>query len=372
MKKNVRVISLALAALLLVSACFCITGCKKHEVKMTEKSNGLYDYEEVRQINETLRMPYPLGTREAAFGSEFESYGGIPDHAEIFRSKDNLDITYTLSTLELKYGEPDKNTELIATGFTIRAANKTIIRNADGSTTPLYTTDRAVLGISVGNSIDKAKEKLLEAGYEQIYEETPVDDGLPHSREFSFRKGIVIVSFAVETENDISSIRVWIPYRDKDIDALNKKSHLPADLGLFYSVMINPNFKYSGKNTTSRRYESEDGCIAIMRGFPDVKDAAMTAEVSFTSTEYDALGVKVGMTSEEAENILTEAGCTKDSDGLYVFGNVAAIRLTVENGTVARIAATLRPSTNLTDTAVSGDEATPSPVLDENARKAND
>lgn len=136
--------------------------------------------------------------------------------------------------------------------------------------------------------------------------------------------------------------------------------------------MINPNFKYSGKNTTSRRYESEDGCIAIMRGFPDVKDAAMTAEVSFTSTEYDALGVKVGMTSEEAENILTEAGCTKDSDGLYVFGNVAAIRLTVENGTVARIAATLRPSTNLTDTAVSGDEATPSPVLDENARKAND
>ena len=55
-----------------------------------------------------------------------------------------------------------------------------------------------------------------------------------------------------------------------------------------------------------------------------------------------------------------------------VFGNVAAIRLTVENGTVARIAATLRPSTNLTDTAVSGDEATPSPVLDENARKAND
>lgn len=195
---------------------------------------------------------------------------------------------------------------------------------------------------------------------------------MPHSREFSFRKGIVIVSFAVETGNDISSIRVWIPYRDKDIDALNKKSHLPADLGLFYSVMINPNFKYSGKNTTSRRYESEDGCIAIMRGFPDVKDAAMTAEVSFTSTEYDALGVKVGMTSEEAENILTEAGCTKDSDGLYVFGNVAAIRLTVENGTVARIAATLRPSTNLTDTAVSGDEATPSPVLDENARKAND
>lgn len=372
MKKNVRAISLTIAALLLVSACFCITGCKKHEVKMTEKNNGLYEYEEVRQINETLRMPYPLGTKEAAFGSEFESYGGIPDHAEIFRSKDNLDITYTLSTLELKYGEPDKNTELIATGFTIRAANKTIIRNADGSTTPLYTTDRAVLGISVGNSIDKAKEKLLDAGYEQIYEETPADDGLPHSREFSFRKGIVIVSFAVETGNDISSIRVWIPYRDKDIDALNKKSHLPADLGLFYSVMINPNFKYSGKNTTSRRYESEDGCVAIMRGFPDVKDAAMTAEVSFTSTEYDALGVKVGMTSEEAERILTEAGCTKDSDGLYVFGNVAAIRLTVENGTVARIAATLRPSTNLTDTAVSGDEATPSPVLDENARKAND
>ena len=41
MKKNVRVISLALAALLLVSACFCITGCKKHKVKMTEKADAI-------------------------------------------------------------------------------------------------------------------------------------------------------------------------------------------------------------------------------------------------------------------------------------------------------------------------------------------
>ena len=45
---------------------------------MTEKNNGLYDYEEVRQINETLRMPYPLGTREAAFGSEFNPTAAFP------------------------------------------------------------------------------------------------------------------------------------------------------------------------------------------------------------------------------------------------------------------------------------------------------
>ena len=183
MKKNVRVISLALAALLLVSACFCITGCKKHEVKMTEKNNGLYDYEEVRQINETLRMPYPLGTREAAFGSEFESYGGIPDHAEVFRSKDNLDITYTLSTLELKYGAPDKNAELIATGFTIRAANKTIIRNADGSTTPLYTTDRAMMSESLSTEIERAlntlngrEKEIIEMSYGINHQEMTLEE----------------------------------------------------------------------------------------------------------------------------------------------------------------------------------------------------
>lgn len=371
MNKKIKTISLILSILMLVSACLCLAGCKKDKIEMTEKNNGLYDYEEVRELNETLRMPYPLGTKESAFGSEFESYGGIPDHAETFRSKDNLDITYTLSTFELKYGEPDKNTELIATGFTIRAANKTIMRNSDGSTTPLYTTDRSVLGICVGNSIGNAEKKLTEAGYEKIYQETPVDDGLPHSREFSFRKGIIIFSLAVETDDDISSMRVWIPYYDKDIDALNKASNLPADLGLFYSVMVNSSFKYSGKNATSRRYESEDGCVAIMRGFPDVRDNAMTAEVSFTSTEYDALGVKVGMTLEEAEKLFKQAGCTKDSDGLYVFGAVAAVQLTVEDGVIVRVAATLRPSTNLTEADTADTAVTPATTIDAGSRRAD-
>lgn len=83
------------------------------------------------------------------------------------------------------------------------------------------------------------------------------------------------------------------------------------------------------------------------------------------------LGVKVGMTLDEAENILTEAGAQKVRMGCTYSAMLPPIRLTVENGTVARIAATLRPSTNLTDTAVSGDEAAPSPVLDESARKVD-
>ena len=53
MKKNVRAISLTIAALLLVSACFCITGCKKHEVKMTEKNNKI---KQITAINKYIYL----------------------------------------------------------------------------------------------------------------------------------------------------------------------------------------------------------------------------------------------------------------------------------------------------------------------------
>ena len=72
------------------------------------------------------------------------------------------------------------------------------------------------------------------------------------------------------------------------------------------------------------------------------------------SDEYDVLGAKVGMTEEEAERLLLEKGCEKNEDGLFVYNSVAAVQLTVENGAVKRIAATLKPSTNLTNIELEG------------------
>ena len=61
------------------------------------------------------------------------------------------------------------------------------------------------------------------------------------------------------------------------------------------------------------------------------------------------LGVKCGMSEDEAKRLLTEGGCTEDENGYFIWGSVAAVRLTVENGVVTKITACLRPSTNLTN-----------------------
>ncbi len=327
--------------------------------KSTSKSNPLYGFDEIREINETLKMPYMLGEWEsevAKNGFEPSDSGKIEHHLVRYRAnvKDNSDISYTLGTRELHYGEPDPSTKLYVTGFRIMPKNKEIVNNGDGTRTPVYTTSRSVLGIKVGDLIENAREKLLSLGYTVVYEQQTTPNGLPGSREHTYRKGCVMISMAVESTNDISQISVWVPYYSPEIAALNAACHLPADLGLVYSVLENEAFTYAGKTRVAKKYETEDGSVAIVRGFPDYSDMILTAEVSFTSEAYDVLGVKVGMTEEEASRMLLEKGCTQNREGVFVYNEVAAVQLTAEDGVVTRIAATLKPSTNLTNIELEG------------------
>ncbi len=342
-----------LLALLIAAASFiCLASfaaCKENGGLPTGKDNPFASFPEVVELNNSIEMPAAMGESQANLEKlGFEYYAGIENHLVRHRSKDYKDVIYTLSTYEMHYGEPDSSIALYVTGFRIMPENKTIEKDKDGNTYPVYTTSRSVFGFKLGDDIEKARETLLSKGYEIIYEEQKKEGGLPKTYEHSFRKGVVMVSLGAETGGDISQMNIWIPYFDEEIDKLNRQSELPADLGLIYSVMTNPDFAYAGKNKTSRRYETADGCVAIMRGFPDYMDMSMTAEVSFASDKYNVLGVKAGMTEAEARELLISKGCREES-GVFVFNSVAAVQLTVENGVVTRVAATLRPSTNLSN-----------------------
>ena len=357
MKKN-KGSCAALAALMLICAVFsAFAACSGNANgnSRTGNDNPFRNFPEVVELNDNIEMPAVMGESESKLASiGFEYYSGAEHHLTRYRSTKAQDLIYTMSTYEMQYGEPDPSLELYVTGFRIMPENKTIEKNPDGSTYPVYTTSRSVFGIKLGDDIKQAREVLFKKGYEIIYEETKNETGLPKTYEYSYRKGAVMISIGAERGDDISQMNVWIPYYDEDINALNKQSDLPADLGLIYSVVTNKDFSYAGKNSTSRRYETEDGCIAIMRGFPDYIDMSMTCEVSFTSDKYNVLGVKVGMTEDEARTALINKGCSRDSDNVYVFNAVAAVQLTVENGIVTRLAATLKPSTNITGIEVEG------------------
>ena len=341
-------VAAAVLACTVLTAVLLSAACSKGGMT-TDKSNPFASFAEVVELNAELQAPAVMGESQKNIERlGYESTGGVEHHLMTYRCKESRDVIYTLSTYEMHYGEPDKSTEIYVTGMRILPENKTIEKDKDGKTYPVYTTSRSVFGIKLGDDIEGAREKLLAKGYEILYEEPRKEGGLPKTYEHSFRKGAVVISLGAENGGDISQMNIWIPYFDEEIGRINSMSHLPADLGITYSVMTNSAFTYAGKNSTSRRYETEDGCVAIMRGFPDLIDMGMTAEVSFTSDKYDVLGVKTGMTEDEARNILVEKGCTEEN-GLFVFNSVAAVQLTVENGIVTRIAATLKPSTNLSN-----------------------
>ncbi|MBR0156483.1 MAG: hypothetical protein IJM20_03070 [Clostridia bacterium] len=341
MKTIAKIMALVFAAALVLPLFAC---GKKSDVETMLKR------EEVDEFNAELVAPYKLGESEETLKKGgYESYSGIEHHYMRYHSPSNQDVGYSCGTYELHYGEPDPKLELYVVGIRITPQGKTIQKNEDGSTTPVYTTSRSIFGIKVGDNIETARQILLGKGYTVIYEDTEkvTPNGLPKSREITFRKGVIMFSMGVERTDDISQISIWVPYYEPQIETFNSQSHLPADLGLQYSVLLNKDFAYAGKNQTSRKYETPDGSVAIMRGFPDYTDMMMTAEVSFTSDKYDVLGVKVGMTEDEAVNKLTALGCTEESGGIYTYNSVAAIKLEVSNGVVVRVAAVLRPSTDL-------------------------
>lgn len=364
MKKNSvkRLAAIFAAALMLASV---VTGCDDNKAKQGEnysgnmsESNPLYALDEVKELNANLEAPMLFGMSE----SEASKYGyelmenGIENHLRTYRCKEAKDVAYTFGTRELYYGEPSKYTKLYVTAMRITPEGKTIEKNADGSTTPVYTTSRSVFGIKVGDYITDARKKIASFGYETVFEEQ-FTGGLPKTLDNAYRKGAIMITLGAESGlGDISSIYVWIPYDEPEINKLNERSNLPVDLGNMYSIMSNPAFKYvqNSKTSTSRTYASEDGCVAIMRGFPDYRDMSMTAEVSFITTDYDVLGVKVGMSEDEAKQALLAAGCSEDGSGYFIFNSVAAVRLTCENGVVSMISACLRPSTNLSGITLSG------------------
>lgn len=342
----------------LLTAAVSLTACsgnkpgENHNGKMSE-NNPLYALEEIRELNETLEAPFLFGMSESEVkkGGYEALEGGIENHIKTYRCKDAQDAIYTLGTRELHYGEPSKDTKLYVTGLRILPAGKTIQKNPDGSTTPVYTTTRSVLGIKVGDYITEARQKLIDRGYEVVFEEK-FNGGLPKTLDNAYRKGAVMITLGAESGlGDISQIYIWIPYDEPEINRFNERCELPVELGNMYSIMMNPEFKYvqNSKTNVTRTYGAEDGSVAIMRGFPDYRDMSMTAEVGFVSDEYHVLGVKCGMSEAEAKELLLKGGCTEDSSGYFIWGSVAAVRLTVENGAVTKITACLRPSTNLTN-----------------------
>lgn len=338
----------------LLSALMCLMACSAHNYngKMSE-NNPLYALEEVRELNESLKAPFLLGMSESDVksGGYEATDNGIEHHLMSYRCKDALDVSYTLGTRELHYGEPSEDTSLYVTAFRITPAGKTLKKNSDGSSTPVYETTRSVLGIKVGDYISEARQKLIDRGYEVVFEEK-FNGGLPKTLDNAFRKGSVMITLGAESGlGDISQIYVWIPYDEPEINRFNERCELPVDLGNMYSIMMNPEFKYvqNSKTNVTRTYGAEDGSIAIMRGFPDYRDMSMTAEIGFISDKYHVFGVKCGMSETEARNLLLAGGCTEDESGYFIYNSIAAVRLTVENGIVTKLTACLRPSTNLTN-----------------------
>ena len=365
MKKLIRKKLLALmVALLSFALSLMLNGCKEqakpgdnYKGKMSE-DNPLYALDEIRELNESLAAPFLFGMSESEVkNGTFEATdGGIEHHLMTYRSKNARDVVYTLGTREMHYGEPEEDTKLYVTALRIMPAAKTIQKNDDYTTTPIYETTRSVLGIKVGDYITEARQKLIDRGYEVVFEEK-FNGGLPKTLDNAFRKGAVMITLGAESGlGDISQIYIWLPYDEPEINRFNEKSELPVELGNMYSIMMNPEFKYvqNSKTNVTRTYGAEDGSVAIMRGFPDYRDMPMTAEVGFISDEYSVLGVKCGMSEEEAKRLLVEGGCTEDESGYFIYNSVAAVRLTIENGAVTKITACLRPSTNISGIEISG------------------
>ena len=363
MKMTKRIISVGLAAMMFIACLAFLAGCscsEKQKFLETPKDNILYEYDEVRELNGYSRVPYMLGTAKQDIKSDYEyRNGSAENHYESYRSKENKDVMYLLSTKEYHYNE--KSDTLYVTGFRVNAEDKELKKAADGSTYYEYTTSRNVLGIKIGDKIDAAEKVLKKYGYEKLYNET-WEGGLPKTLEYTFKKGIVVVTLGVESGvNDVTQIYVWIPYFTEDIDAFNAECHLPADLGFSYSVYANSSFEYDKKTPIERAYKTADGCYAILRGFPDYVDPGMTAFVSFTSSSYDVLGIKTGTSVNDAAAKLTGAGWTETNDvytslltnregdvrfftkGVVVIGLVSA----PGSDTVTTIEVSLAESTNI-------------------------
>ena len=300
MSAGMKKLTAVLIAAILLAAAACANTADPGK---TGENGPLDEFEEVRELNEALEMPLPLGASESEVRRKgFESFDSSVEHSLMrFRSADAKDVTYTVGTRELRYGEPDPSAGLYVTGFRVTAASSSVKKNDDGSTTVVYSSPRSALGVSVGDMIGEAREKLLARGYTALYEE-PKREGLPKTYEHSFRKGVIVFTLGAENDGSISQLSVWIPYYAPEIDALNERSSLPAELGLIYSAVANPAFGYAGKDATSRRYEAEDGSAdEDSSSRSELSADAGTSDVEPAADEGSEGGSGDGGTEEERE-----------------------------------------------------------------------
>lgn len=313
-----RTISAAIAMLITVlMACACMSCASGRE---TPESNMLKDFPEVVEFNKNSVIPELLGTPRSELGNGYALRSGVVNHVENYLSTDNLDVSYMLGTREIYSEGETPASELYVTGLRVRAEDKKIA-SVNGKRTTNYITSRKVMGLKVGVDYKEAIEHLKKFSYELIYEEVPTSS-LPTSREVALKKGIIVISLAVETGGDVSSFNVWIPYDTSEIDAVFANSYLPASLGLVYDcyASTDPVFEYYMKNEdqSGRVYKADDGSIAVMLGYPDISDYIMCSQVTFSNPKYNVDGASVGMTFGECIKKLTAAGWTlyKDSSTL--------------------------------------------------------
>lgn len=319
MKKINRIISIALAALMLTVCLAVLSGCgSKQKYVETPENNALYSFEEVRELNGNSKLPVLLGTDRSEMSGGYEKFGGSDNHYETHRSKDNKYVAYYLSTLDYHYNTNDQADTIYTVGVRISPENMEIKKNSDGTTYAVYTTSWNVLGFKIGDKIDKADSILTSYGYESLFKEEWTTS-LPKTLEYTYRKGIIVITLGVESDSMVvSQMYVWIPYRTENIDAFNSECNLPANLGFAYSVYANPNFSQdkSANTKAERVYKSNDGSVAKLRGFPDYSDMGMTAYVSLTSSNYNVLGISVGTSISDAASKLTGLGWEADDTGL--------------------------------------------------------
>ena len=359
MKSNRKIITFLILFGLTVSCLFTLSACGKNNTEPpkteTPETNPLYAYEEIREFNYNSKIPYILGSTAEEIGKTFERVSGTIDHCENYRSKQVKDLAYTLSRIEAVCGEAAPASPVYATAVSIVPENKKITSVGNGKTKVEYISSRTVLGVKLGQDINDAEAVFKKFGYEKIYEEIKTSN-LPKSREFTFKKGILLISCNVEVKNDISFMRAWVSMQNESIDRVNSQSNLPADLGLHYSVYANPDFVYDSKTEQARIYKHKDGATTCtLRGFPDARDMLMNAGIYFESNQYDVFGAKTGMTVEEAAEKLVSAGCSAkpDEEDMYACG-IVLVKLNSDGGIVKSIEVSLIESTQLPDLRDSG------------------
>lgn len=333
--KNKRFIGISLVLFTLLALILPVSGCKDDEDEWTNgrntpAGNPLSGYAEVVEFNKNSVIPELMGTPSSELGSGYVLRGGVAGHIETYMSADYRDVTYTLGTREMHFEGEDTTPSLYVTAVRILSTFKTV-EQVSGGTVTNYNTERSFLGVQVGNSCEAAEEKLTSFGYSKIYEEEERTAGVPSSREIAYRKGIIVISLAVEVNGDISGMYAWVPYDTSEIDAMLELSNLPCRLGLMYDCYgsSDPVFRYAAKNedATARIYVADDGTNALMRGYPDRSDIIMCADILLSSERYDIDGARVGMTFRECIDILTSKGWILQKDSATLVKKMLCIKL---------------------------------------------